>query len=106
MGRADAFLDQFQTDLDSALRTLRATTASADPKATQRAAHSLIALAGTVGASELEDAARRLNTVLQSSDTSGRADLVVLVGTLTARLMTELDDWRRPGGKVPKGPAQ
>ena len=96
-GRAAEFLGQFHADLDSALQTLRATAAS--PEARQRAAHGLIGLAGTVGASDLGDAARRLHAALQSGDDPGPTDLADEVASLTACLMDEGDAWRERSGR-------
>ncbi len=104
--RAEAFLGQVHADLGSALQTLRATGRSRDQQATQRAAHSLIALAGTFAASELEDAARRLTTALQAGGDAGQDDLVLHVGNLTARLISELDDWRLSAANAPESSGQ
>lgn len=102
-GRAAAFLGQFQADLGSALQMLRATSAMSDQQATQRTVHSLIGLAGTVAASELEEAARCLHLALQTGDDPKQGALLAKVANLTERLMTELSDWRASGGNVADG---
>ena len=92
--RAGAFLDQLHTDLISGLDALRTATDTTDLGGVQRASHCLIALAGTVGAMELETAARALNLKAQPSTGLVDRDVAAIVARMTARLIAELDSAR------------
>jgi HPt (histidine-containing phosphotransfer) domain-containing protein len=88
--RAATFLDQMQTDLTSALNALRIAADLADRPGMQRASHILMALAGTLGATELEKTARALNVDAQGAIAARLDDMASAVAAMTARLVTEL----------------
>ena len=92
--RATVFLDQLQADLTSALNALGAAADSVDRPGIQRATHCLVALAGTVGAAELEHAARALNQDAHASDGVDLRDRAPVVAALTARLVAAINALR------------
>jgi HPt (histidine-containing phosphotransfer) domain-containing protein len=101
--RGQTFLDQLRMDLTSARDLLRDALANADLVGVQRAAHSLIALAGTVGAAALEQAARALNLNAQATAGKDPQDMADDVAALATRLIAELDAFSATGQPV-EGP--
>lgn len=95
--RGQTFLDQLRMDVTSARDLLRDALACADWAGVQRAAHSLIALAGTVGATALEQAARALNLNAQATAGKDLQDMADHVAALATRLIADLDASRAAG---------
>ncbi len=89
-----AFLARMQVDLASAGTALRRAVAGHDRDGLRRASHDLIALAGTVGAREMETAARRLNAAARDADQAAFGHPATLAARLTDRLVAELDTVR------------
>lgn len=95
---SDAFLDQLRIDLASARAAQRRAVAGHDRDGLRRAAHDLIALAGTLGARALEMAVWRMNATAHDPDHAAFGQPAQLVGHLTDRLAAELDAVRARHG--------
>ena len=87
---APGLVAQFLADLDEVAARLDAGFGAADATALRKASHVLIALAGTVGAADLTDAARRLHAAASAGDGAAmageRASVTAGIGEMRLRL--------------------
>lgn len=100
----DLFLGQLRADLSGALARIDLAMLAGDAMALRRAAHDLTALAGVIGAAEVERAARTLHDRAERplDCASDCARLELLTAGLIARVARRVRDVRPAPGQAPR----